>query len=236
MQSWLDTNENIFAKITTRYSGVSDAPYDSLNLALHVGDNPKRVLENRTILSQNCDFYLDNLIYMDQTHGDNIQIVKDSAINKIPDCDAIITKQRNIPIMVMVADCIPILFYDPVKKIIAVAHAGRAGTFKSISKKTVLKMESEPSDVLVYLGASIKQCCYEVGDGVGEIVKKSFGKKYMKKGYLNLQQMNLDQLISIGVKKDNIEISPICTCCNGDYFSYRREGTTGRFAGLMMLK
>ncbi len=236
MLSWLDTNEDIFAKITTRLSGVSGAPYDSLNLALHVGDDPKKVLENRTLLSQDCNFYLDNLIYMDQTHGDNIEFINDSAINRIVNCDAIITNQKNIPLMVMVADCIPILLYDPIKKVIAVVHAGRNGTFKEIAKKTVLKMQSNPSDVLVYMGASIGQCCYEIGSELAEIVKKSFGQKYIKKGFLDLKKMNFDQLIDINVKEENIEISPICTCCDKDYFSYRREGITGRFAGIMMIK
>jgi YfiH family protein len=228
--------DKLFYKISSRYGGVSDTPYDSLNLALHVGDNPKDVLENRTILSKNSNFYLDNLIYMDQTHGDNIEIIKDSSINRIQNCDALITNVKNIPIMVMVADCIPIMIFDPVKEIVAVVHAGRNGTFKEIVKKTILKMQSNVDDILVYMGASIDQCCYEIGNELSEIVIKSFGQKYIKEGFLDLKQMNYDQVTSIGVKEKNIEISPICTCCNKDYFSYRREGKTGRFAGLMMLR
>lgn len=236
--------DGLFFEITNRYGGVSSAPYDSFNFALHVGDNPLKVLENRMILAEKSDFLVENLLYMDQTHSDNIAVITDCAVNKIEDCDAMITHQKNIPLMVMVADCIPILLYDPVKKVIGVAHAGRNGTFKEIAKKTVLKMKEtfdvKVSDLLVYLGPSIHACCYEVGSEIAEIVIKNFGEKYIKiveqRWFLDLQHMNLDQLMDIGVQKEHIETSLICTCCDKDYFSYRREGVTGRFSGIIKLR
>ena len=232
--------EKLFYKITNRFGGVSKAPYDSLNLALHVGDNPINVLKNRSLFARENDFYIDNLIFMEQTHGDNIQIIKDSSINHIKNCDSLITNVKNIPLMVMVADCIPILLYDPVKSVISVVHAGRNGSFKEIVKKTVLKMVDEfdvdASDILVHLGASISKCCYEVGKEIAGISKKSYIESRDTKLYLDLQSMNEDQLLSVGISKNNIEISPTCTCCDKDYFSYRREGITGRFAGLLWIK
>ena len=229
--------DSLFFTVTSRYGGVSEAPYDSLNLALHVKDKPKNVLENRTIVSQKHNFIIENLIYMDQTHSANIEVIKDCSTNRIENCDALITNVKNIPLMVMVADCIPILLYDPKKNVIAVVHAGRNGTFNEIAKKTVLKMvdlfECEALDILVYLGASIHKCCYEVGEEIARLVEKKYKEKRDEKWYLDLHSMNVDQLRSVGIK--DIEISSICTCCDEDYFSYRREGITGRFAGIMKL-
>jgi YfiH family protein len=237
-------DSKLFHTITDRFGGVSKEPYHTLNLALHVGDDTRDVLKNREILSQKYNFTLQNLIYMDQTHSANIEIIKDPSKNKIEDCDAIITNVKNIPLMVMVADCVPILFYDPKRCVIAVAHAGRNGAFLEIAKKTALKIKDEYgtnfSDLVVGIGASIGSCCYEVGEDLANICQKNFGDKYVinrdNKRYLDLKTLNQDQLLSLGIKIENIEISPICTSCDKNYFSYRRDGVTGRFAGLMMLK
>ncbi len=232
-------NELLFA-ITSRSGGVSKTPYDSLNLALHVNDNPLKVLENRVIVSKKYGFDIQNLIYMEQTHSDNVAIIRDSSMNKIEDCDALITNVKNIPLMVMVADCLPILFFNKTQKVIAVAHAGRNGTIKEISKKTILRMIEEfdlkASDILIYIGASIGKCCYEVGYEIVQSVSKEYIEKRDKKYYLDLQSMNIQQLLSVGIKKDHIEISQICTCCDKEYFSYRRDGVTGRFSGILKLK
>ena len=232
--------DKLFYSITNRYGGVSPKPYDSLNLALHVKDDPKNVLENRVILAQKHDFILQNLIYMDQTHSSNIIVIKDSSQNKIENCDGLITNIKNIPLMVMVADCIPILFYEPVKNVIAVAHAGRNGTFNEIAKKTIIKMIDEfncsDSDILVYFGASIHECCHEIGQEIAKVADEKYVSVKDDRWYLDLHSMNFDQLLSVGVLENNIDISKICTCCDKDYFSYRREGVTGRFAGIMKLK
>ncbi len=232
--------DELFFAITSRYGGVSETPYDSLNLALHVGDNPLKVLENRTLIAKKYDFYIENLIYMDQVHGCNVQVIKDCSVNKIENCDATITNIKNIPLMVMVADCVPILFFDKVKKVIAVAHAGRNGTLKEIAKKTILKMESEfnsyTDDILIYLGSSIGQCCYKVGEEIANIVDLRYIQKRDGEFYLDILNMNIHQMKSVGIKEKNIQTQGICTCCDKDYYSYRREGTTGRFAGILKLK
>jgi YfiH family protein len=237
-------NDRLLWGFSDREGGVSPAPYDSLNVALHVGDKPKNVIENRVLLSEKFGFEIKNLIYMDQIHSDNIEIITDAMQNKLPKTDALITNEVNIPLMVMVADCIPILFYDPVKSVTGVAHAGRNGTFLSIAPKTINKMKKnfgcDPKDIYVTMGPSIKSCCYEVGKDLSDIAIESFGKKYVSERegryYLDLQRLNLDQLISSGVKSENIEISTICTSCDKNYFSYRRDGVTGRFAGVVMLR
>ena len=236
--------KELFCAVSDRHGGVSPAPYNTLNIALHVGDQPVNVLKNRTELAFRWDFLIENLIYMDQTHSDHIQIIEDTAINKIENCDAIITAQRNIPLMVMVADCIPMMIYDPKKRVIGAVHAGRNGTFLNIGVKTIRRMQehfgTDPADVRIALGPSIHVCCYEVGPEIADIVQKSFENSYIEeregKTFLNLQQYNVDRLQEAGVKTQNIEVSPVCTCCDKNYFSYRREGVTGRFAGVIKLK
>lgn len=243
-QIFVPYEEQLFCAVSDRHGGVSPAPYDTLNIALHVGDNPKNILRNRTILANRFGYIGENLIYMDQTHSANITVIEHTAYNKIENCDALITDQKNIPLMVMVADCIPVMLYDPAKKVIAAIHAGRNGTFLKIVPKTVAKMqerfESDPKDILAALGPSIHPCCYEVGKDLADITLKNFGKSYITekegKHYLDLQKMNFDQLQESGLKAEHIEISSICTACTPDYFSYRREGTTGRFAGVIKLR
>jgi len=223
---------------TDRHGGVSTQPYDSLNLAFHVGDNKSDVIENRTILKDNLN--LQNIVWMEQVHGDNVQIVLSPQSKPIPACDAIITNQPNIALAVMVADCIPILMFDSKRHIIASIHAGRNGTFLQIAPKTVKVMQKEfgclPSDILVFMGPSIHACCYEIGTDLATIVEKNFGKSYINGRMLDLQKLNRDQLIEVKVREENIKISSTCTCCNHNYFSYRREGATGRFAGIVWME
>ncbi len=236
--------KDLFCAISDRHGGVSQKPYDSLNVALHTGDEAKNVIRNRIILADKFDFLVENLIYMQQVHSNNIEIIEHPAYNKIENCDALITDKPNIPLMVMVADCIPVMMYDPKRKVVAAIHAGRNGTFKRIVQKSVNKMKehfnSSTDDIVVYLGPSIHSCCYEVGKDLADITIKSFSKEYIKKRddllFLDLQKLNYDQLRSVGIKGENIEISNICTCCDKNYFSYRRDKTTGRFAGFIKLK
>ena len=115
---------------------------------------------------------------MRQIHSDKIIIVDPAQHNfeNPPECDALITDKINIPLMVMVADCTPVLFFDPIKKVIAVAHAGRAGALKQIVPKTINKMSitygTLAKNVLVVLGPSIGACCYEVGESIAKEVSE----------------------------------------------------------------
>ncbi len=234
----------IFYAFTNRYGGVSPKPYDSLNLGHHVGDDIKNVIKNKKLVAKKYSLNLNKLIYMNQIHSDNIEIIKDSMNTKIENTDAILTSQRDIALMVLVADCIPILLFDPVKKVIGAVHAGRNPTFKKIVSKSVLKMrdvfKSRPKDILASLGPSIRSCCYEVSKDIADIALKNFGQKYVikrgEKFFLDLQTLNKDQLLEVGLKEENIEIIPKCSCCDREYFSYRRDKITGRFAGIIGLR
>ncbi|ADG93518.1 protein of unknown function DUF152 [Arcobacter nitrofigilis DSM 7299] len=209
------------------------------NMAYHVNDVKSSVDDNRLALSKKYNFDNDNLRYMNQVHGENIEIVDLKSPLLIDNCDALITKEKNLPIMVMVADCIPIFLSDENKKVIAVVHAGRNSTFLNIVQKTALKMINElgckAENISAYLGPSIQKCCYEVSKELEAIAIKSFGKEFSTNRYLDLQGINIKQLNDIGIC--NIETSSICTkCSNKPFFSYRKDKDCGRFSIVGIIK
>ena len=209
------------------------------NLAYHVSDDFSSVTLARKNLAKKYNFDINSLHYMDQIHSNIVKSI--STTTNVQTCDALITDKKNTPLMVMVADCIPILFYDEIKMVIAVAHAGRIGTFENIASSTIKKMIKDyrcnPSHIKASLGPSIQKCCYEVSTKIAEAVRKDFGEGFVKGRFINLQGINKKQLLDCGIQEKNIEISSICTkCSNQPYFSYRKDASSGRFAGLIMLK
>ncbi len=237
---------NLEHAFTTKYGGVSQKPYDSLNLAWHVGDDAQLVETNHELLAKALGYEKNSLVHMKQIHSNLVHVVKkDDDFFTPKSCDALITNKKNRPLMVMVADCSPLLFYDDVQKVIAVAHAGRAGAFSNIVKKVVdcfmNEFACEPQNIYVTVGASIGVCCYEVGQEIYDEAC-AIGLKYAvntRDGsfYLDVGKILQTQLLACGITKKNLEISDECTCCkNETYFSYRASGVTGRFAGVLMLK
>ena len=216
------------------------------NLAFHVNDNPRHVDINHERLACEMGYDKNSLIHMKQIHSADIHIVnEDDSFHMPKSCDALITNKKNTPLMVMVADCSPILFYDKEAKVIAVAHAGRQGAFKNIIKNTLESMAcgfgSKVENIYVSIGANIGVCCYEVGkeiyDEAKELELQYSVEKRKNSYYLDISKILKKQLIACGIKKENIEISTECTCCNSDkYYSYRADAKTGRFAGVIMLK
>jgi hypothetical protein len=150
--------------------------------------------------------------------------------------------------MVRVADCIPVLFFDPVQKVIGIAHAGWRGTVKEIAAKTaeviVSRYNSDPARILVGIGPGIGPCCYEVDERVSSLFTKGFssGEQLITerngKQYLDLWEANRRQLLNTGIREENIELAGLCTACHPQtFFSHRREkGRTGRFAALIGMK
>ena len=219
---------------------------DSGNLAFHVNDNSLHVEQNHKILARKLDYDKKALVHMKQIHSNIVHIIDDEDnFDNPPTCDALITNKINIPLMVMVADCSPILFYDDEKEVVAVAHAGRQGAFKNIVQNTINSFindfKSDINSLHVAIGASIRVCCYEVGEEIYNEAK-DLGLDYAielreKKFYLNISKILKSQLLTCRVKEENIEISDECTCCKSEkYFSYRADSKTGRFAAIIQLK
>jgi len=237
--------------ISDRSGGVSPAPYNTLNIGFNTKDAPENVIKNREILAIKSCFDLNALTTVKQTHSGNVILVNadikgrgaldyDSALH---DADALVTNLRKVPIMVQVADCVPILLFDPVNNVIAAVHAGWRGTLLHIAAKTVEKMSSsfgsDPLNLIAGIGPSIGPCCYEVGKEVVDKAADMMPFIYNKKGkpYFDLWESNKAQLMNSGVRSSNIEVSGICTMDNSDlYFSSRAgKGITGRFAACIEL-
>lgn len=211
---------------------------DDGNIAYHVTKNKEEVDTNRLALSKKYGIDSSTMRYMEQTHGNNIHIVSKDSPLLINDCDALITNIPNITLMVMVADCIPILLSDENKGVVAAIHAGRNSTFLKIASKTASIMIEEfgcsAKDIKATLGPSIGACCYEVSLELATIVKESFGEEFVKDRNINLQAINIMLLTELGI--NNITQSPICTkCSNENYYSYRLDKECGRFAGLITI-
>jgi YfiH family protein len=220
------------------------------SLALHTGEDSSMILSNREKIAQSIGSQY-HFIVANQTHSDNIKIIDikesrgwSSIESAIRDCDALITDQKGVILTILTADCVPILLYDRVKEVVAIAHAGWRGTKMGIAMKSVTKMREEfgssPSDIVVGIAPSIGRCCYEVDRDVASHFFEypnaltQNGDKY----HLDLPLINQEQLISIGIAKESIEMSGICTACSVDeYFSYRKEGgCSGRFMSMIGLK
>ncbi len=244
--------------ISTRLAGISQKPYDSLNLALHVGDRSEDVLQNREIFMNSLHLKAADIVTPQQVHGDRILRVTEAERGRgsmdyesaIPDTDALITDVPGLPLMLCFADCTPILFVDPEHEAIGIAHGGWKGTMKKIGQKTLQAMEQEfgtdPSQCLAGIGPSIGPCCYEVGEDVQKACREAFpedAEKLLSRQqdgsiHLDLWAANRLQLLQAGMKSGNIECAEECTCCRHSwYFSYRADGgTTGRIAAMLALR
>jgi len=214
------------------------------NLAFHVGDAKESVVLNHQRLASLMSYDKMSLVHMKQIHSSDVKIItSNDNFSNPPTCDALITNKRQIPLMVMVADCSPILFYDSKREVIAVAHAGRAGAFNNIVQNVLQSFEDEfgsnMSDIYVSVGTSIGECCYEVGKEIYEEAKNlnlEYSISFRENSYnLNVSKIIHKQLLNAKIKESNIEFSHECSSCDKKYFSYRAEGLTGRFAGVIYL-
>ena len=232
----------IKAMITCREGGFSQDPYHSLNLGDHVGDDPKCVLANRELLNQ----YLPNEpLWLTQVHGTKVS----TPSFQLNEADAIVTNQPNEVLAIMTADCLPILFTNDVGNVIGAAHAGWRGLCHGVIENTVKEMQilagtNSAKDILAWLGPAIGPQAFEVGSDVLDAFQyagvpfpaDSFMKIPNKPGkYLaNLYALARSRLKSIGLQR--IYGGDYCTLNQAEkFFSYRRDGVTGRFASLIWI-
>jgi hypothetical protein len=177
-----------------------------------------------------------------QTHSDTVEIIDRNLEER--EADAVITMRRDIILGVRTADCVPILLYDKKMLIIAAVHAGWRGTARGILKKTVARMQevflTRPEDILLAIGPSIGECCYEVEDHVAEAVSIGTGPgEYVSpraagRPHLDLQEANRVQALGLGIPEHQISVVDRCTCCSNMFHSYRRDPSeTGRQGGFI---
>ena len=211
---------------TDRRGGESLGVYESLNLALHVGDDPAVVDSNREKIG--------SAQFMNQVHGNHIEVI-DAVSLVIPTCDGLITKSTNVSLAVMVADCIPLLLVS--KEVVGAIHVGRAGLVNRIALKAIDLMRSLGAiEIHAVLGPSICGSCYEVPFQMQQDVIADHPRAFAttRKGTpgLDLPKALIADLVAAGV---TYEASTICTFEDELYFSHRRQNPTGRFAGVVSL-
>lgn len=251
----LDKYKEIAHFCTSREGGVSVGNYASFNLSPFSGENPDNFSENKKILADSLGIGLNKIIIPYQTHGTEIREINETFLQLnseqkeafLSGVDALITKLSSICIGITTADCVPILFFDPVKKVIAAAHAGWRGTCGKIAEKTILtlieKHDCKPSDILVTIGPSISPEVYEVGK---ELVKNfenagfDISEVFCTKNnsiYLDLWKANEQLLLKNGILQQNVVVAGICTYSEHEkFFSARRLGLkSGRMLSGIML-
>ena len=237
--------------VSGRDGGISPSPFDSLNLSFSAGDEKENVIENRLRIAKSLGVEQDHLLFVSQCHSSDVIVVrsKEDAGGQIH-ADALVTDIQGLCICVMGADCVPVLVYDSVNKVVAAVHAGWKGTVASILTKTLLKMQTEfgckIENIQIGIGPSISQEKYEVGEEVYLHFKENFGvhteliftyDSKSNKYFPDLWLANKMQAMKMGVLESNIEIAGICTFSNPEEFFSARyfKNKTGRFAAGIVL-
>lgn len=220
-----------------RHGGVSAAPYRSLNLGGHVGDSSESVAENRRLAAKSLGVDPGSVVYMQQVHGADVAVVRGPwPAGVLPSVDALVTDRPDLVLAVLVADCTPVLLADPVAGVVAAAHAGRPGMAAGVVPATVAAMAAlgaESSRMLAYTGPAVCGACYEVPSNmradVAAAVPESWATTREGTPAVDVPAGVWAQLRSLGISSGSR--SPVCAKESADHYSYRREGTTGRFAG-----
>ncbi|GAA4546949.1 peptidoglycan editing factor PgeF [Amycolatopsis samaneae] len=223
--------------VTTRAGGASAPPYDSFNLGDHVGDESGNVFANRKRLAAELGLTEDRLAWMEQVHGRTATIVDGSETKAAEATDALVTAEAGLALIVLVADCVPVLLADAEAGVVAAVHAGRVGTRVGVVPAALEKMRelgAEAHRVEALLGPAICGDCYEVpADMAADVDKHVPGSACRtRKGTpgLDLRAGLWRQLADHGVGR--IGVDPRCTAEDKTLFSFRRDGTTGRIAGI----
>ncbi|HEX3898599.1 MAG TPA: peptidoglycan editing factor PgeF [Mycobacteriales bacterium] len=232
---------------TTRGGGVSPPPWAELNLALHVTDRRSRVLTNRDRLG--CEIGIGRVGFPQQVHGARVLVVDRKAAGRrqltrragAAGVDALVTAAHEAPIGVLVADCMPVLIADPVAGVVAAAHAGRKGLVAGVLQATIEAMTTlgaEPGRMAAVVGPSICGRCYEVPeqmrDEVSAQLPASFAQTRAGTAALDLPAGATSVIRAEGV--NDVRFVGLCTAEDERFYSYRRDGVTGRFAGVIMLE
>lgn len=231
---------NVRAVFTTRIGGCSTGVYQGLNLGMHVQDNPEFVETNRAKLTDKLEL-THSPIWLNQVHGTSVYAAY-AETNEIPTADAAVTTQQALPLTVMTADCLPVLFCDRTGTVVATAHAGWRGLCQGVIESTLESMQVPVDDILVWLGPAIGPQAFEVGEDVrsaflaqnseaeAAFLPTATDGKYFADIYglakLRLQAKGVHQIYG----------GQFCTFSDEQrFYSYRRSGQTGRMAGLIWL-
>jgi YfiH family protein len=242
--------------VTTREGGVSRGPYAALNLGLHVGDDDNCVVENRRRAAAAIGADLGDLVFATQVHGRGVAEVTSEHLGRgartlasaIGGVDAFVTAETGPVLVMMVADCVPIVLYEPHAHVAAVVHSGWRGTAGRVLDPTLAAMTglgARPANVIAGIGPAASPATYEVGPEVAEAVMDAFGNgpaanllepSQHDRFLLDLPAANKAILVAAGVPEQQVHVAPVATGERGPFFSDRAERPCGRFAVLARLR
>lgn len=244
----------VAAMVTTRDGGVSTGRYGSLNLGLHVGDEDALVLENRRRVAAALEADLDDFVFCAQAHRRTALVVDEchrgrgarARADAVPDTDALVTATPGLVLAVMVADCVPLVLFEPRAHVLACVHAGWRGTVRGVTTEAVAAMRrlgADPARVLAGLGPAVSPDSYQVGDDVADLARAAFGgdlNGIMRpdgsgRWLFDLWAANTRQLRAAGVPAENIQVAVLPTGRGSRFFSHRAEQPCGRFAAVARL-
>ena len=254
----LEKYSDIIHGFSTRLGGVSKEHLYSMNLSFSRGDDRENVITNHQRFSKALGYNPEHLVFSDQIHDTKIYIVDEKDKGKgyslqsdIIGIDGLVTNVRNIPLITFYADCVPLYFYDKIKKVVGLAHSGWKGTVNNIAFHMIQTMINEygsnPKDIVVAIGPSICMDCYEISLDVAEQFINKYSKSELDQMLLNKgngkYQLDLHKacefnFLNSGILPENISMPDICTCCNPDVlYSHRAsKGMRGNLAAVIMLK
>jgi hypothetical protein len=208
-----------------------------MNLSFNVGDDPANVRRNRDIFFGALGISPGQVAIPRQVHGTSVRRV--DGPGDYQETDALISSERGLFLCISVADCVPILLFDPVRNAVGAVHAGWRGTASAIALAAVEAMHAGfgtlPADLIASIGPSAAGCCYRVGADVASRFPPAFVRVERGESYVDLKGVNRDQLLNAGLRPGNVELSPYCTISDSLLFhSYRRDGAkSGRMMGVI---
>ncbi|MDI3313859.1 MAG: peptidoglycan editing factor PgeF [Mycobacterium sp.] len=226
---------------TTRAGGVSAPPFDTFNLGDHVGDDPAAVAANRARLAATIGLPPARVVWMNQVHGDHVEVVDEPRGGALDATDALVTRTPRLALAVVSADCVPVLLADARAGVVAAVHAGRVGAQRGVVARTLevmLAVGAHPRDISAFLGPAVSGRNYEVPAAMADEVEAALpGSRTTTPAgtpALDLRAGIARQLADSGVGA--IDVDPRCTVADPDLFSHRRDGQTGRLASLVWME
>lgn len=226
---------------TTRADGVSAPPFDTFNLGDHVGDDPVAVAANRKRLARAIGLPEAHVVWMNQVHGDHVEVVTEPRTGPLEDTDALVTTTPGLALAVVTADCVPVLMADARAGVVAAVHAGRVGAAGGVVVRTLEAMQAagaHAEDISVLLGPAVSGANYEVPESMAADVEARLpgSRTRTARGTagLDLRAGIARQLINAGVTA--IDSDRRCTVADPNLFSHRRGGPTGRLASLVWME
>lgn len=248
----LEETEIVKQGFSTKLGGVSKGDCATMNISTTRGDDPEAVNENRRRLAAAIGVEERKMVYTNQTHTTNVAVVDETNYGKtMPETDGMITNVPGLCLVTFYADCVPLYFVDPVKRVIGLSHSGWRGTVHKMAIATVRTMQEtfgcDPADIRSVVGPSICQECYEVSEDVIDEFRANYKKTdwdslfYRKengKYQLDLWRANEINLLDAGVKAAHMAVTNVCTCCNHELlFSHRyTKGKRGNLSAFLALK